>query len=105
MPHYIAYADDVTFISNNSVFLDEVQRLAPDFLLKWHLTINESKTEHTNVHRRSTRDVEQWRKTRKLGSLLEDVGDVTRRKQLAAWLSKDCGLFRSENATSLNGWA
>ena len=87
MPHYIAYADDVDFISNSiisNVFLNEVQRLAPGCLLQWHLIIKESKTEHTNIHRRNTRDVEQWRKTRKLGSLLGDAEDVTRRKQLAA---------------------
>ena len=34
MPHYIAYADDVDFISNINVFLNEVQRLAPGCLLK-----------------------------------------------------------------------
>ena len=84
MPHYIAYADDVDFISNSNVYLNEVQRLAPGCLLQWHLVINESKTEHTNIHRRNTRDVEQWRKTRKLGSLLGDAEYVTRRKQLAA---------------------
>ena len=83
MTHYIAFADDVDFITNSNVFLDEVQRLAPGCLLKWHLIMNESKTEHTNIHRRNTRDVEQWRKTRKLGSLLGDVEDVTRRKQIA----------------------
>ena len=84
MPQYIAYADDVDFISNSNVFLVEVQRLARVCLLKWNLIFNEYKTEHTNIHRRNTRDVEQWRKTRKLGSLLEDVEEVTRRKQLAA---------------------
>ena len=84
MPHYIAYADDVDFISNSNVFLNEVQRLAPGCLLQWHLITNESNTEHTNIHRRNTRDVEQWRKTRKLGSLMGDAEDVTRRKQLAA---------------------
>ena len=83
MPHYIAYADDVDFIRSSNVFLNEVQRLAPGCLLQWHLVINESKTEHTNIHKRNTRDVEQWRKTRKLGSLLGDAEDVTRRKQLA----------------------
>ena len=85
MPHCMAYADDVDFISSSiNVFLNEVQRLAPGCLLQWHLIINESKTDHTNIHRRNTHDVEQWRKTRKLGSLLGDVEDVTRRKQLAA---------------------
>ena len=84
MPHCIAYADDVDFISNSNVFLNEVQRLAPGCLLQCHLIINESKTEHTNIHRRNTRDVEQWRKTRKPDSLLGDAEDVTRRKQLTA---------------------
>ena len=39
MPQYIAYADDVDFVSNSTVFLDEVKLLAPSCLLKWHLTI------------------------------------------------------------------
>ena len=39
-PHYIAYTDDVDFISNSNVFLNEVQRLAPRCLLQWHLAIN-----------------------------------------------------------------
>ena len=84
VPQCIAYADDVDFVSNSNVFLDEVQRLAHGCLLKWHLIIKEYKTKHTNIHRRNTRDVEQWRKTRKHGSWLGDVEDVTRRKQLAA---------------------
>ena len=46
--------------------------------------IDESKMEHTSIHRKNTLDVDKWRKTRKLGSLLGDVEDVTRRKQLAA---------------------
>ena len=78
MSHYIAY--NVDCISNSNVFLDEVQRLAPECPLKWHLTISESKTEHTKIHRGSTGDVEEWRKKLKLGSLLGDVED----KQLAA---------------------
>ena len=35
MPHYIVNADDFNFISNSSVFLDQIQRLAPDCLLQW----------------------------------------------------------------------
>ena len=34
MPQYIVYADDIDFISNSNVSLDEVQRLAPGYLLK-----------------------------------------------------------------------
>ena len=66
------------------MFLDEVQRLAPGCRLKWHRIINESKTEHTNIHTRNTRHVEQWRKTRTFCSLLGYFEDETRRKQLAA---------------------
>ena len=36
MTHYIEYADDVDFISNSNVFLDEVQQLAPGYLLASH---------------------------------------------------------------------
>ena len=80
MPNYTAYADDVDVISNASQFLDDVQRIAADYLSKWHININEANRERTNIHRRR----DEWRMTRKLGSLLWDVQDVARRKQLTA---------------------
>ena len=43
----LLYADDVDFISSSALFLDEVKRRVPDYILKWHLVSHESKTEHT----------------------------------------------------------
>ena len=51
---------------------------------KWYLKINEANTKRTDIHKRNKRAGEDWRMTRKLGSLLGDVQDVARRKQLAA---------------------
>ena len=50
---------------------------------EWSLTINGSKTERTSISRHVDRIEEEWRMTRKLGSLLGEAEDVARRKQLA----------------------
>ena len=58
--------------------------MAEQQLGEWHLKVNRDKTEHTKVVRKSDRIEEEWRSTRKLGSLLGDEEDVARRKQLAS---------------------
>ena len=55
------------------------QRCRPE----WSLTINASKMERSSVCRHADRVDEEWRMTRKLGSLLGEAEDVARRKQLA----------------------
>ena len=55
-----------------------------DTLKKWNLTVNKDKTERTNVSRSVDRVAETWRSSRKLGSLMGDNEDVSRRKQLAS---------------------
>ena len=84
MPYYTAYTDDVDFVSNASLFLDEVQRIVRGCLSKWHLNINEAKTERSNIHRRNKHAREDWRMTSKRCSILGDAQDVALRKQLAA---------------------
>ena len=64
-------------------FLDDIERIAPPCLAEWSLTINGSKMERTSVSRHVDRIEEEWRMTRKLGSLLGVAEDVARRKQLA----------------------
>ena len=51
--------------------------------LQINVTINASKTERSSVCRHADRVDEEWRMTRKLGSLLGEAEDVARRKQLA----------------------
>ena len=45
--------------------------------------MNHDKTESTEITRLNDRNKEEWRSTRKLGSLIGDDEDVLRRKQLA----------------------
>ena len=45
--------------------------------------MNETKTEHTHIERHTDRIEEEWRTTKKLGSLLGDAEDMLRRQQLA----------------------
>ena len=83
LPLDVEYADDTDFISTSRSFLDDIERIAPPCLAEWSLTINGSKTERTSISRHADRIEEEWRMTRKLGSLLGEAEDVARRKQLA----------------------
>ena len=83
LPLDVEYADDTDFISTSRLFLDDIERIAPACLAEWSLTINASKTERSSVCRHADRVDEEWRMTRKLGSLLGEAEDVARRKQLA----------------------
>ena len=83
LPLDVEYADDIDFISYSRPYLNEIERIAPVCLGEWSLQINAAKTERTSVSRQVDRTHEPWRTTRKLGSLLGEVEDVTRRMQLA----------------------
>ena len=83
LPLDVEYADDTDFISTSRSFLDDIECIAPPCLAEWSLTINGSKTERTRISRHVDRIEEEWRITRKLGSLLGEAEDVARRKQLA----------------------
>ena len=83
LPTGTEYADDVDFLSSDC---KRIQELLPDIakcLKTWDLNINESKTELTNITRLNDRVCEEWRLTRKLGSLIGDHEDAARRMQLA----------------------
>lgn len=84
LPLDIAYADDVDFVSHSRAFLDELEGIVSTCLHRWFLDVNEAKTERTSLRREIDRSAEVWRTTKKLGSLLGDAEDVTRRKQLAS---------------------
>ena len=70
-------------LSTSRPFLNDIERIAPPCLAEWSLTINGSKTERTSISRHVDRIEEEWRMTRKLGSLLGEAEDVARRRQLA----------------------
>ncbi|XP_029655707.1 uncharacterized protein LOC115229511 [Octopus sinensis] len=79
----IVYADDVDFASDNIDDLIHLLNNSPRVLNKWFLIINTFKTELTEIKRMDTRIGETWRNANKLGSLLEDSEDISRRKMLA----------------------
>ncbi|XP_033111247.1 uncharacterized protein LOC117112288 [Anneissia japonica] len=79
IPNEISYADDVDFIRlNEKANVD----LIGTHLISFNLKVNKDKTEYT-VIKREELVKENWRLTKKLGSLLGDKEDITRRKQLA----------------------
>ncbi len=79
----IAYADDCDFRSESLYVVDKILAEAPNVFDKRSLKMNISKTELTHLEKRSKRIDEYWRNVKKLGSLIGDVQDVSRRKQLA----------------------
>ena len=95
LPTEVAFADDVDFISMvKHKDVEEVQTV----LAKYNLLVNKDKTEYTNIKRETNREDENWRKAKKVGSLLGDEEDMDRRKTLAAaamskmekiWIRKD----------------
>ena len=81
----LAYADDVDFILENA---DKAKKIIPTVQTKlatFNLKVNTTKTEITEVGRRK----EEWKKVRKLGSLLDTKADIQRRKTLATVAMKD----------------
>ena len=88
MPHdllqrTIAYADDCDFRSDDLNTIERILELAPEVFAEWSLKMNVAKTELTVIEKKTKRFEEYWRNVKKLGSLMGDVEDVSRRKQLA----------------------
>ena len=83
LPLELVYADDADFVSTSKSWLADVEATASTVLPQWSLIMNRDKTEYTDIFRSADRIDEEWRTTRKLGSLLGDEEDIMRRKQLA----------------------
>ena len=95
LPNEIAYADDVDFISmkeHRDVSVIQ-EKLKPH-----DLNVNTDKTEYTIIQRKINTEEKHWRSTKKVGSLIGDEEDVTRRKSLSTvalnrlhtiWIRKD----------------
>ena len=95
LPSEIAYADDVDFVS---LIQHKDIKAVQAVLKKYNLLVNEEKTEYTEIKREKKKEDEQWRKAKKVGSLLGDEEDMGRRRTLAAaamgkmnkiWIRKD----------------
>ena len=98
-PNEAVYADDVDLISSSREYIQSLQSKAPAILKEWNLKVNESKLELTKLER-SDKNKESWRTTKKLGTLLGDQEELTRRKQLAAASFKKAKMMWSSAAIS-----
>lgn len=101
LPFDLEYADDVDFVNSSSQWLHSIEPEVADILGEWYLTVNQTKTEYTEARRDIDRSNEGWRMVKKLGSLLGDAEDVTRRKQLAAVAFKSLWQLWRRNCVSL----
>ena len=101
LPQETIYADDVDFITTEKEKQHNLSKYVKEILLEENLKVNESKTEETILERKikvpyrcerteginlkitKLDNEEKWRTVNKLGSLLGDIEDVCRRKQLS----------------------
>ncbi|KAI0238318.1 Ankyrin repeat domain-containing protein 13B [Lamellibrachia satsuma] len=68
--------DDADFISTDHDYLSKLNEIVPTALGDWFLYVNVEKTEHTIISRETDCVVEEWRTTKKLGTLLGDIDDL-----------------------------
>ena len=71
-------------LSRSKEYTEKVRTNATSSLIVWNLKVNEDKTSSETIKREKYHELETWRKTRKLGSLLGDSEDMAKRQQLAA---------------------
>ena len=86
LPDEMIYADDADFITEDERVKQFINNKSPDILLQHNLLVNTEKTENTTLERHPGKEgakKEEWRKVKKLGSLLGDREDMARRKQLS----------------------
>lgn len=96
-PPELIYADDTDFITRDKRVDNKLKSgVVKDTLKKKSLYVNDDKTESL-VLKRGDRNTETWRESKKLGSLLGDMEDITRRKQLAI------AAFRKMNQVWIKG--
>ncbi|GFR96786.1 transposase [Elysia marginata] len=90
IPSEIAYADDVDFIGHDYANIAKIQ----ESLEKYQLKVNTDKTEFTLL----SKSEEDWKKVKKVGSLIDDNEDIERRKQLSSTaLSRLNNLWLKDN--------
>ena len=83
LPPEICYADDHDFISRSKDFIAQAESEAVTSLAGWNLSVNRTKTEYTTLQRMSKKGEERWRTTKKLGTILGDDEELSRRRSLA----------------------
>ena len=84
LPEYAIYADDTDFISTCSTYLDLIQQAVGPIFAEFNFIVNVNKTERTTLgHTDMGVNQDDWKGTRKLGSLLgveEDVWKIIDRR-------------------------
>ncbi|GFO44725.1 endonuclease-reverse transcriptase [Plakobranchus ocellatus] len=92
IPAEIIYADDIDFIGKKDADVNSIEKT-----LKTHcLKVNVDKTEHTSVRK----DSEDWKTTKKVGSLLGSKEDIEHRKHLSKIaFNKLTNIWKSGNKT------
>ena len=92
VPAEIIYADDIDFIGKKDADVKSIEKT-----LKTHcLKVNVDKTEHTSVRK----DSEDWKTTKKVGSLLGSKEDIEHRKHLSKIaFNKLANIWNSGNKT------
>jgi hypothetical protein len=81
-PSETIYADDLDKITRSTEQAKQYKQTASTHLNKWDLFVNATKTELTTIMRHT--DTSDWRKTKKLGSLIGDTEDTHNHKCLAS---------------------
>ena len=78
------YADDITYISTDKQYINNITESVPKQLKHFNLQINLSKTEEYQIPDDPTTPAKQsWKKCKLLGTLLDSVENIKRRKALA----------------------
>ena len=80
----LIYADDIDFPNRDPFYLELVLLVAKEVFSKWNLSINVTKTTRSKIDI----DFNDWKKEKKLGSLLDSSEDIDRRIQLSNFAIK-----------------
>ena len=80
VPSEAIYADDTDFISLSKAWLKELLEFVPPILAEYYLIANKEKTDWQTM----SKDSDEWKTCKKLGALLWDKADISRRRSLAA---------------------
>jgi hypothetical protein len=100
LPLEAIYADDCDFLSTSLDYLQKLENIIPPTIGRYKLMANASKWERTLL----APSTDEWRKTKKLGSLLGDEQDIERRKMSALECKPITRLYcRSFSTTVVRG--
>ena len=78
LPRHLEYADDVDFFTTSEEDANKIEKVAAEVLQKYNLKVNPEKTEIFKYHKDT-----DLRKVRKLGTVLDELAEINRRKHLS----------------------